>query len=192
MQRATGSDTMNGYAEHHLYFLARNRSAHRDARNRAVHLVATVVGFCSLVAMLARLHVPGHPAWNAGALLVIGTMLYYAAFEPLATLVVGCACAIAVSLFGLDFGQSAVSPWVGLGVPLATFLVFNLTGVWTHHLFGDPIIDPKSKEPTWKRLLKTLHTILFSSVQFVTFALLDLGYRPALKQRLHAAMGDGK
>jgi len=175
---------MTAYFEHHLYFLARNRAAHRDARNRAVHLVATITGFCSIVAMLARLQVPGQPALNAGLLFAVATVAYYAPFEPLATAIVAAACVCAVALFGPDFGQSHTSAWIGLGVPLLTFLVPNLTGVWTHRLFGDPILDPKAVDPVWKRLLKTVHTILFSSVQFVTFALLDLGYRPALHAQL--------
>lgn len=179
---------MERYSEHHLYFLARNRAAHRDARNRAVHLVATVVGFCAIVSMLARIHLPGQPSLNAGLVLAVGTIVYYAAFEPLATALVAGACALLAATFGLDFGQSRVGALGGIGVPLAIFLVFNLTGVWTHRLFGDPIIDPKAVDPIWKRLLKTLHTILFASVQFVTYALLDLGYRPALSARLDAAV----
>jgi hypothetical protein len=167
-----------------MHFLARNRSSHRDARNRAVHLVATVVGFCCLVSMLARLHVPGHAAWNAGTALGVITVAYYAPIEPLATAIVAAAWLGMGLVLGPSYGQAGAPPLLGELVPLGVFLAFNLTGVWTHRIFKDAIIDPHSVEPVWKRLLKTAHTILFSSVQFVTFALLDLGYRPALKARL--------
>jgi uncharacterized membrane protein YGL010W len=178
---------MNGYVEHHLYFLARNRVAHRDWRNRAVHLVATIIGFCTIVSMLARIALPHHPACNLGLLLAVGTTLYYVAFEPLATAIVTCAWITVSFVLGPDFGQTGRSAAAGIGVPLGIFLAFNLTGVWTHSLFNDPIIDDHAVDPIWKRLLETLHTILFSSVQFVTFALLDAGYRPELRAQLARA-----
>jgi uncharacterized membrane protein YGL010W len=174
------------FRSHHVRYFARNLAAHRDPRNRAVHLVATVVGFCCLVSMLARVQL-GAAGLDLGAVLAIATVLYVAPFEPLAAAVVGAAVLIERLVLGAHFGQVGVGPLVGLGVPLAVFLLFNLTGVATHFVFDDPIIASGSKEKLPVRLAKTAHTIAFSSVHFVGFALFALGYRPALHAQIVAA-----
>jgi uncharacterized protein YndB with AHSA1/START domain len=173
-----------GLGAHHVRFLARNLAAHRDPRNRLVHLVATVVGFCSLVSMLARVPLG---STNLGTLLALATVLYYAPFEPLAAALVGAAAATARLALGPQFGQAGVGPLAGIGVPLGVFLAFNLFGVYTHHLFDDPIIASGSTEKLHIRLLKTTHTILFSSVQFVAFGLFALGYRGTLWAEIERA-----
>ena len=179
-------DDASPLAAHHLRYFARNLAAHRDPRNRRVHLIATLVGFQCLVSMLARVAVG---PTNLGALLALATVLYVLPFEPLAAAVVAATTLAARLALGPRFGQAHAGPVAGLAVPLAVFLAFNLTGVYTHRLFADPIIDRNSQERLIVRLGKTLHTILFSSVHFVTFALLGLGYRPQLRRRLEAATG---
>src|SRR5207302_4609013 len=42
------------FAAHHLRYFGRTLAAHRDGRNRLVHLVATLVGFSCILSMLAR------------------------------------------------------------------------------------------------------------------------------------------
>lgn len=175
--------TPNAFAAHHLRYYARQLSAHADPRNRVVHLVATVVGFQCLVSILAR--------WtlgptNLGAILALATVLYFLPFEPLAALIVGAITLATRLLLGPRWGQAHVGALVGIGVALAVFLAFNLAAVYTHRLFDDPIIDRGSKQALWVRLAKTLHTILFSSVHFVTFGLLALGYRPRLRRQIEA------
>jgi hypothetical protein len=178
-------DVVAAFRSHHVYYFARNLAAHRDPRNRAVHLLATLVGFCCLVSMLARVPI-GAFGLDLGGVLAVGTVLYVAPFEPLAGAVVGATALAARLLLGPHFGQVGVGPLVGLGVPLAIFLVFNLTGVATHVVFDDPIIKTGSKERLAVRLAKTAHTILFSSVHFVAYALFARGYRPALHAQIVA------
>ena len=172
------------FHSHHVFYFARNLAAHRDGRNRAVHLVATVVGFGCLVAMLARVRLG---SFDLGGLFALATFLYFVPFEPLAATIVGGAALAERLVLGAHFGQVGVAPLVGLGVPLAVVLAFNLTGVATHFLFDDPIIASGSREPMVVRLAKTAHTIAFSSVHFVGFALFELGYRRALHAEIVAA-----
>jgi uncharacterized membrane protein YGL010W len=169
---------------HHVRYFARNLAAHRDPRNRLVHLVATVVGFCSLVSMLARVPLG---ATDLGTLLAVGAVLYFAPFEPLAAALLATAVGTARLILGPRFGQAGVGPAAGLGVALGVFLAFNLFGVYTHVLFDDPIVAEGSTEKLPVRLAKTLHTILFSSVHFLTFGLFALGYRPRLRAEIEAA-----
>lgn len=172
---------------HHVRYFARQLRAHADPRNRVVHLVATLVGFQCLVSMLARVSVG---PTNLGALLALTTVAYFLPFEPLAALVVGACTLLSRLVLGPGWGQAGVGPALGLGVALAVFLVFNLTGVYTHRLFDDPIIDHGSPEKLPVRLGKTLHTILFSSAHFVTFGLFALGYRPRLRRQIEAQLAD--
>jgi hypothetical protein len=168
---------------HHLRSFGRTLAAHRDGRNRLVHLVATVVGFSCILSMLARI-----PAGvDVGLLLAAFTLLYFLPFEPLAALLVGASALGARLLLGPRFGQVGVGSLAGIGIPLGLFLALNLFGVWTHHLFDDPILAPRSRERLWMRLAKTAHTILFSSVHFVAFGLFALGWRPELSARITAA-----
>jgi hypothetical protein len=169
---------------HHLRLFARNLAAHRDPRNRLVHLVATLIGFCCIVSMLARVSLFGT---DLGVVLAVGTVVYFAPFEPLAAALVGLTAATARLGLGPRFGQVGVGPVAGIGVPLAIFLTFNLLGVWTHYLFDDPIVASGSTEKLHMRLLKTAHTVLFSSVHFVSFGLFALGYRRPLAERIEAA-----
>jgi uncharacterized membrane protein YGL010W len=178
-------DVAARFHSHHVRYFGRNLAAHRDPRNRAVHLVATLVGFTCLVSMLARVRLG--VSVDAGGVLAIATVLYVAPFEPLAAAVVAGAVLLARLLLGAHFGQPHVGPLVGLGVPLAVFLFFNLAGVATHFLFDDPIIASASPEALPVRLGKTVHTIAFSSLHFVTYALFALGYRPALRAQIRAA-----
>ena len=175
--------TPSPFAAHHLRYLARQLAAHADPRNRVVHLVATIVGFQCLVSMLARVSLG---PTNLGAILALSTFVYFLPFEPLAACIVGAITLATRLLLGPQWGQAHVGPVAGIGVALAVFLAFNLTGVYTHRLFDDPIIDVGSREPTWIRLAKTLHTILFSSVHFVTFGLVALGHRPLLRRQIEA------
>jgi uncharacterized membrane protein YGL010W len=168
---------------HHVRYFARNLAAHRDARNRLVHLVATVVGFCCLVSMLARVSLG---PTDLGTLLAVGAVLYFAPFEPLAAALLAAAATAARLLLGPRFGQAGVGPLPGLGVALGVFLAFNLFGVYTHYLFDDPIVAEGSTEKLPVRLAKTLHTILFSSGHFLTFGLFALGYRPRLRAEIEA------
>jgi hypothetical protein len=133
--------------------------------------------------MLARIPV----GVDVGLLLAAFTVLYFLPFEPLAALLVGGSALASRLILGPRFGQVGVGTLAGIGVPLGVFLAFNLFGVWTHHLFDDPILAPKSKERLIVRLLKTGHTILFSSVHFVSFGLFALGWRPQLHARVSAA-----
>jgi uncharacterized protein YndB with AHSA1/START domain len=171
------------FTAHHLRYFGRTLATHRDARNRLVHLFATLVGFSCILSLLARIPV----AVNVGGLLAALLLIYFAPFEPLAALVVGLSALAARLVLGPRFGQVGVGPLAGIGVPLAIFLAFNLFGVWTHHLFNDPILAPRSRDPLPVRLLKTGHTILFSSVHFVSFALFAVGWRPDLHARVVAA-----
>jgi hypothetical protein len=173
------------FSAHHLRYFARNLAAHADPRNRLVHLAATLVGFQCLVSMLARVALG---PTNLGALLAAATVLYFLPFEPLAAVLVGAVTLASRLLLGPRWGQAGVGPLAGLGVALAVFVVFNLTGVYTHRLFDDPIIARGSTEKLYVRLGKTLHTILFSSVHFVTFGLVALGYRPGLRRQIAATM----
>jgi uncharacterized membrane protein YGL010W len=180
--RAAGAAA--GFAAHHVRYFARNLAAHRDRRNRWVHLVATVVGFCCLVSMLARVPIG---RTDLGTVLAATTVLYFVPFEPLAAAIVGAAVLLARLTLGASFGQASLGPLAGLGIPLGVFLIFNLTGVATHQLFDDPIVASGSTEKRIVRLLKTVHTIAFSSVHFVTFGLFELGYRPALRAQIQQA-----
>jgi hypothetical protein len=173
-----------GLGEHHVRFFARNLAAHRDSRNRRVHLVATLIGFACIVSMLARVTVGGS---DLGTLLALATVAYFAPFDPLVAAILG-AVAVAARLgLGPRFGQASVGALIGIGVPLGLFLAFNLLGVYTHHRYNDPIIATGSTEKLHLRLAKTAHTILFSSGHFVGFALFALGYRRALAGRVAAA-----
>ena len=174
----------SAFSAHHVRYFARNLAAHRDPRNRWVHLVATVVGFCCLVSMLARVSLG---PTDLGAVLAVVAVVYFAPFEPLAAALVGTAVVLARLVLGPQWGQAGVAPLTGIGVALAVYLAFNLFGVYTHHLFHDPIIAENSTEKLIVRLLKTGHTILFSSVHFVTFALFAAGYRPRLRSRIQRA-----
>jgi uncharacterized membrane protein YGL010W len=169
---------------HHVRYFARNLAAHRDPRNRLVHLVATLVGFSCIVSMLARVSIG---PTDLGALLAITAVLYFAPFEPLAALVIAATVSAARLLLGPHFGQAGVGPVRGLGTALGVFLAFNLFGVYTHRLFNDPIIASGSTEKLVVRLLKTAHTILFSVGHFVSFALFALGYRGRLRAEIVAA-----
>ena len=172
---------------HHVRYFARNLAAHRDPRNRLVHLVATVVGFCCLVSMLARVPLG---ATDLGTLLALGAVLYFLPFEPLAAALLASAVATARLVLGPRFGQADVGPLAGLGVALGVFLAFNLFGVFTHFLFDDPIVAEHSTEKLPVRLLKTLHTIVFSSGHFLTFGLFALGYRPQLRAEIATAVAE--
>jgi uncharacterized membrane protein YGL010W len=169
---------------HHVKYFARQLAAHRDPRNRLVHLAATVVGFCCLVSMLAR--VPLGPS-DLGTLLALAAVVYFAPFEPLAAALLATAVGTARLLAGPHFGQAGSGVVAGLGVPLAIFLVFNLFGVYAHFLFDDPLVAEHSTEKLPVRLAKTLHTILFSSGHFLAFALFALGYRPSLRAEIERA-----
>ena len=173
----------NPFAAHHLRYFGRTLATHRDGRNRLVHLVATLVGFSCILSMLARVPV----GVDLGALVAVATLLYFLPFAPSAALIVGGSALASRMILGPRFGQVGVGTLAGIGVPLAIFLAFNLFGVWTHHLFDDPILAPRSRDPLLVRLLKTGHTILFSSVHFVSFALFALGFSPALHARVVAA-----
>jgi uncharacterized protein YndB with AHSA1/START domain len=173
----------NAFAAHHLRYFGRTLATHRDGRNRFVHLVATVIGFSCILSMLARIPL----AVDVGALLGVFTLLYFLPFEPLAALLVGGSALASRLILGPRFGQVGVGAPAGIGVPLGIFLALNLLGVWTHHLFDDPILAPRSRDPMPVRLFKTAHTILFSSVHFVAFGLFALGWRPALRDRVAAA-----
>jgi uncharacterized membrane protein YGL010W len=168
---------------HHVRYLARQLAAHRDGRNRLVHLVGTVVGFCCLVSMLARVPLG---ATDLGTLLAVGAVLYFAPFEPLAAALLATVVGTARLVLGARFGQTGVGPLAGLGVALGLFLAFNLFGVYTHFLFDDPLLDEHATESVPVRLAKTVHTILFSSLHFVTFGLFALGYRPRLRREVEA------
>jgi len=178
-------DLLQQFRAHHLRYFARNLAGHRDPRNRLVHLVATVIGFCCIVSLLARVTVLGT---DLGSILAVATVLYYAPFEPLAAALVGLAALTARLLLGAQFGQAGVGAVAGIGVPLTVFLAVNLGGVYAHRLFGEPIVASHSTEKLYVRLGKTVHTILFSSVQFVAFGLFALGYRSALWARIDAAV----
>jgi uncharacterized protein YndB with AHSA1/START domain len=180
---AAVATTTNPLTAHHLRYFGRTLAAHRDGRNRLVHLVATVVGFSCILSMLARIPV----GVDMGLLLAIFTLLYFLPFEPLAALLVGFSALTSRLILGPRFGQVGVGALAGIGVPLGLFLAFNLLGVWTHHLFDDPILAPRSRDRLLVRLLKTGHTILFSSVHFVSFGLFALGWRPALRARVTTA-----
>jgi uncharacterized protein YndB with AHSA1/START domain len=182
---ASPETAANPFAAHHLRYFGRTLAAHRDGRNRLVHLVATVVGFSCILSMLARIPL----GVDVGALLALFTLLYFLPFEPLAAAIVGLSALASRLILGPRFGQVGVGTLAGIGVPLGIFLAFNLFGVWTHHLFDDPILAPRSHERLLVRLLKTGHTILFSSVHFVSFGLFALGWRPALRARVVAAAG---
>jgi hypothetical protein len=168
---------------HHLGFFGRTLAAHRDGRNRLVHLVATVVGYSSILSLLARIPT----GVDLGIVLAVLTLLYFLPFEPLAALLVAGSALASRLWLGPRFGQLGVGALAGIGVPLGVFLAFNLFGVWTHHLFDDPILAPRSRERLVTRLFKTMHTILFSSVHFVAFGLFAIGWRPALRARIEAA-----
>jgi uncharacterized protein YndB with AHSA1/START domain len=175
--------TAGPLAAHHLRYFGRTLATHRDGRNRFVHLVATLVGFSCILSLLARIPL----GIDVGALLALFTLLYYLPFEPLAAAIVGLSALGSRLVLGPRFGQLGVGTLAGIGVPLGIFLAFNLFGVWTHHLFNDPILAPRSRDRLVVRLLKTGHTILFSSVHFVSFGLFALGWRPTLHERVVAA-----
>jgi uncharacterized protein YndB with AHSA1/START domain len=171
------------FACHHLRYFGRTLATHRDGRNRLVHLIATLIGFSCILSMLARIPL----GVDVGALLALFTLLYFLPFEPLAAGLVGLSALTSRLVLGPRFGQVGVGTLAGIGVPLGIFLAFNLFGVWTHHLFNDPILAPRSRDRLLVRLLKTGHTILFSSVHFVSFGLFALGWRPGLRARVQAA-----
>jgi len=181
MLATTSGDS--AFAAHHLRYFGRTLAAHRDARNRFVHMVATVVGFSCILSMLAR--IPAGP--YVGEAMAVALFVYFVPFEPLAALLVFASAVLARLVLGPRFGQVGVGPLLGIGLPLSIWLSLNLFGVYTHRLFDDPILAPKSAGVLWVRLAKTGHTILFSSVHFVTFGLFALGWRPALHARVTAA-----
>lgn len=168
--------------DHHLRLLARQSAEHHAAGNRRLHLLTNVVGFVALTTALSQV---GLGPTDAGTVATGAAVLYMAALDPLAALLVGGAT--------LAWAQVPFAPWgpgngwiAGVAAPLATFVAFGLCAL-AGHVYHHEHADFLAGEPKGEKLRGTLHVIAFGAFQFATLVLLDAGWRPGLAARLHAA-----
>lgn len=171
--------------DHHTHYVARPLAMRFGQRSWPVELAFSLIWLLCLVSLLARIPIPGAgvalPAdFNFATLFVLLLVVYHLPFDVVAPLAVGAFMLLARLLLGPSYGQAYLSPPLDVGIPLI------LLAILSYPIMIKALRAPFSTDPWPFRLLKTLHDLDFASVHRTLFALLDRGYRPELKAKLHA------
>lgn len=171
--------------KHHIYYAARQVAMHNDQRAWSIPLVIALASLLCLVSLLARIPmtgagVPFAADLNVGTLFLVVLAVYHLPFDAMATLAVVAFVLLARLLLGPAFGQTYVSPALGIGVPLVLLVILS------YPMLMKALRVPFPTEPWPVRLLKGLHDVACASVHCALLALLDRNYRPDLKAHLQA------
>jgi D-arabinono-1,4-lactone oxidase/FAD binding domain len=171
--------------EHHTSAFARPLALQDGHRSWPIQLGVAWASLLCLVSLLARIPLGGVEGArmadsHAGTLFVVALVVYHLLFDVGTALGVAGVVLVARLMLGPSYGQVHLSPPLDVAIPLL------LLGILSLPMLARAMRAPFPTDPWPIRLLRALHDLACASAHMTLLALLEHGYRPELRARLHA------
>jgi hypothetical protein len=181
---------MTPFLEHYLYQTSKLRATHYDRRDIVWHALASTVAFGCFLLLVAEIPLPGMESLgissahaSVGLAVTVGVVccLYFALFDPLTPLLMALFVFGLWALYGGQDPLAGVSGPMRVGFLLAVYFGVELIALAGNVLFHDrTVLHPPALG--YHRVSRVVYHFVFGGFHYYLFLLLELGYRPALRQ----------